>query len=234
MLVVEDEEVAAEAHATYVGRVPGFELAGVARSAGEAVRLLARDEAVDLILLDMHLPDGHGLGLLQRLRAEGRPVDVIAVTSARDTEVVRRAVSQGVVLYLLKPFTFAGFRVKLDHYADYLRQLDAQRTTLSQTELDSMMASLRPTAADAELPKGLSAGTLELVRESLASVGAASAAEVAERTGTARVTARRYLEYLVDAGLARRQARYGGGTGRPELEYRYLPDPHHNRPPDLR
>ncbi len=62
VLVVEDEEVAAEAHATYVGRVPGFELAGVARSAGEAVRLLARDEAVDLILLDMHLPDGHGLG----------------------------------------------------------------------------------------------------------------------------------------------------------------------------
>ena len=38
VLVVEDEEVAAEAHATYVGRVPGFELAGVARSAGEALR----------------------------------------------------------------------------------------------------------------------------------------------------------------------------------------------------
>ena len=34
VLVVEDEEVAAEAHATYVGRVPGFELGGVARSAG--------------------------------------------------------------------------------------------------------------------------------------------------------------------------------------------------------
>ena len=48
-----------------------------------------------------------------------------------------------------------------------------------------------------------------------------------------RVTTRRYLEYLVDAGLARRQARYGG-AGRPELEYRWLPDPHHNRPPDLR
>jgi response regulator of citrate/malate metabolism len=48
-----------------------------------------------------------------------------------------------------------------------------------------------------------------------------------------RVTTRRYLEYLVDAGLARRQARYGG-TGRPELEYRWLPDPHYNRPPDLR
>ena len=124
VLVVEDEEVAADAHATYVGRLAGFELAGVARSAGEAVRLLNADPSVDLILLDMHLPDGHGLGLLQRLRAEGRQVDVIAVTSARDTEVVRRAVSQGVVLYLLKPFTFATFRGKLEQYAEFRSRLE--------------------------------------------------------------------------------------------------------------
>ena len=64
-------------------------------------------------------------------------------------------------------------------------------------------------------------------------VGARSAAELAGALGMSRVTTRRYLEYLVDAGLARRQARYGG-AGRPEFEYRWLPDPHHNRPPDLR
>ena len=88
VLVVEDEELAAEAHATYVGRVAGFTLAGVARSAGEAARFLAKNE-VDLLLLDMHLPDGHGLGLVQRLRGSGRMVDVIAVTSARDAQYYR-------------------------------------------------------------------------------------------------------------------------------------------------
>ena len=41
VLVVEDEQLAAEAHAAYVGRVDGFEVAGVARSAGEAARFLA-------------------------------------------------------------------------------------------------------------------------------------------------------------------------------------------------
>ena len=41
VLVVEDEALAAEAHATYVERVPGFELAGVARSAGDAARVPA-------------------------------------------------------------------------------------------------------------------------------------------------------------------------------------------------
>ena len=43
VLVVEDEAIAAEAHSAYVGRVDGFEVAGVARSAGEAMRLLAAD-----------------------------------------------------------------------------------------------------------------------------------------------------------------------------------------------
>jgi len=43
VLVVEDEELAAEAHATYTGRVAGFEVAGVVRSAGEALRFLAAD-----------------------------------------------------------------------------------------------------------------------------------------------------------------------------------------------
>ena len=75
----------------------------------------------------MNLPDGHGLALLQRMRSEGILCDVIAVTAARDVEVVKRAVSQGVVLYLLKPFTYAGFRTKLDQYADYRARLTAER-----------------------------------------------------------------------------------------------------------
>ena len=98
VLVVEDDELSAQAHADYVRRTAGFALVAVARSAGEALRVLRADRAVDLVLLDMHLPDGHGLGLLQTVRADGHPCDVIAVTAARDVDVVKRAVSQGVVL----------------------------------------------------------------------------------------------------------------------------------------
>ncbi|HWJ09230.1 MAG TPA: response regulator [Nocardioides sp.] len=223
VLVVEDEALAAEAHAAYVARVPGFALAGVARSAREAVRALdaAREAGtpVDLVLLDMNLPDGHGLGLLNGLRAAGHLCDVIAVTAARDTRVVRQAVVQGVVLYLLKPFTFATFRAKLEQYAEYRARLEAAPDEVVQDEVDQLLGSLRPTGS-APLPKGMSAETLRAVTAALRDASEElSASEVAAVVGASRVTARRYLEHLADQGLATRGVRYGTGGGRPEVSY---------------
>lgn len=221
VLVVEDEAVAAEAHSAYLARVPGFEVAGVARSAGEAIRLLAADPRVDLLLLDMHLPDGHGLGLLQRLRATGHLCDVIAVTSARDADVVRHAVAQGVVLYLLKPFTFASFRAKLEQYAAYRAELASTQGRVAQEEVDRLLGTLRPSAATAPLPKGMSRESLRQVSDVLrGSDVPLSATQVAQVVGSSRVTARRYLEHLAGADLVTRTPRYGG-SGRPEVEYRW-------------
>jgi response regulator of citrate/malate metabolism len=219
VLVVEDEALAAEAHATYVSRVPGFELAGVARSAAEAARFLHRDQHVDLLLLDLHLPDGHGLGLLQRLRAAGHLCDVIAVTSARDADVVRHAVAQGVVLYLLKPFTFATFRSRLEQYAAYRASVAAAPEEVVQDEVDRLLGSLRSTPGGPETPKGMSPETLRQVTEAVRDAAVPlSASEVADAVGTSRVTARRYLEHLAETGRVERRPRYGG-SGRPEVEY---------------
>jgi response regulator of citrate/malate metabolism len=221
VLVVEDEALAAEAHASYTARVEGFEVAGIVRSAGEAARFLTADRHVDLILLDMHLPDGHGLGLLQKLRAAGHLCDVIAVTSARDADVVRHAVAQGVVLYLLKPFTFATFRAKLEQYAAYRARLATAPEQVAQDEVDRMFGSLRTGAGGEALPKGMSAETLWQVTVVLRGAdGPLSATEVATALGASRVTARRYLEHLADAGQVDRRPRYGG-SGRPEVEYRW-------------
>ncbi|MDX6360218.1 MAG: hypothetical protein QOH37_3272 [Nocardioidaceae bacterium] len=219
VLVVEDEELAAEAHAAYTARVEGFEVAGVARSAAEAARFLTGDPGVDLILLDLHLPDGHGLGLLQKLRGAGHRCDVIAVTSARDVDVVRHAVTQGVVLYLLKPFTFETFRTKLQQYAAYRAELAATSPQVAQDEVDRLIATLRQSPGG--LPKGMSAETMREVTAAVRAAGRPlSATEASELVGTSRVTARRYLEHLADTGQVERHQRYGGG-GRPEVEYRW-------------
>ncbi|MFI6879747.1 response regulator [Streptomyces sp. NPDC050400] len=215
VLVVEDDPVAADAHALYVDRVTGFRTVARAHTAAEARRVLDR-AAVDLILLDLHLPDGHGLALARSLRAAGHHADVIAVTSARDLAVVREGVSLGVVQYVLKPFTFATLRDRLVRYAEY-RTTSGEAT--GQDEVDRALANLR-SPAPAALPKGLSAPTLERVTQALreGSPEGLTAAAAAETVGISRITARRYLEHLVDAGRAARSPQYGQ-VGRPELIY---------------
>ncbi|MEU0669696.1 response regulator [Streptomyces lavendulocolor] len=218
VLVVEDDPVAADAHALYAGRVAGFTVVGVAHSRAAAVRLLERT-GVDLILLDLYLPDGHGLHLLRSLRAAGHHADVIAVTSARDLAVVREGVSLGVVQYVLKPFTFATLRDRLVRYAEFRA---AAGEASGQEEVDRALATLR-TPQPAALPKGLSAPTLAAVTRTLRESGTGlTATETGAAVGISRITARRYLEHLVTSGRAERSPQYGQ-VGRPELQYRWMP-----------
>jgi response regulator of citrate/malate metabolism len=218
VLVVEDDPVAAEAHRLYVGRIAGFTVAGVVHSRAEAVRFCERHR-VDLVLLDFYLPDTHGLAVCQALRAAGVAVDVIAVTSARDLAMVRAAVSAGVVQYLLKPFTFASLKEKLERYARFRDQVSGPGEVSGQADVDGVFAELR--ASDHRtLPKGMSGETLDAVTAALraAADDGLSAAAAAQAVGASRVTARRYLEYLADSGLAQRRPHYGQ-VGRPEVRY---------------
>lgn len=217
VLVVEDDPVAADAHRMYVQRVPGFSVVGTARTGGDAQRQLERTPA-DLLLLDLYLPDGHGLQLVRALRAAGHGADVIAVTSARDLAMVRDGVSLGVVQYVLKPFTFSTLRDRLLRYAEF-RATAGEAS--GQEEVDRALAALRA-PRPAAMPKGLTQATLQAVTEVLRGAGEGiSAAATAETVGISRITARRYLEHLVDAGRAARAPHYGQ-IGRPELLYRWL------------
>jgi response regulator of citrate/malate metabolism len=216
-LVVEDDALVAEVHASYVERVPGFTVAGVAHRATEALELLA-ERPIDLVLLDFHLPDVKGLDMLRVLHARtAAPVDVIAVTAARDPESIRQAIAHGVSQYLVKPFAFATFADKLERYARYRAEVE-HAAEPDQAEVDAMLGTLRaPTPRT--LPKGLNATTLESVRDAVRETGEPlTASEVAGRCGLSRVTARRYLEHLAVEGVVTLSMRYGG-TGRPEHLY---------------
>jgi response regulator of citrate/malate metabolism len=222
VLIVEDEPLIAEAHRTYLGRLADFSVAGVALTARDAMRAAseaaASDAPIDLVLLDIGLPDANGIALASAMSGLRPAPDIIAITSERDLEMVRAAVGHGALAYLLKPFTFAAFRDKLERYARYRRQVEGTGEITAQHEVDRMLATLRGTDSDT-LPKGLGVETLGVIVTALRTTGALSAAEVAEQTGLSRVTARRYLEHLVEMGRVVRGARYGG-PGRPEVEYR--------------
>jgi response regulator of citrate/malate metabolism len=217
VLVVEDEPVAAQAHTAYVSRVPGFEVVATVGTTQAALKTL-QDKHVDVVLLDMNLPDRHGLDVVRAMRASGHRADVIAVTSARDLEVVRSAVSLGIVQYVLKPFVFATLRDRLLAYRAYRDQVAAADQVGTQAEVDEVFAGAR-VAAEARLPKGMGEELLARLSKVLRESGTGrSASELAELLGVSRVTARRYAEYLCDTRLAVRRSRYAG-AGRPEVEY---------------
>lgn len=217
VLVVEDEPVAAEAHTAYVERVDGFTVVATVGTTQAAMKAL-QDRAIDVVLLDMNLPDRHGLDVVRAMRASGHTADVIAVTSARDLEVVRAAVSLGVVQYVLKPFVFATLRDRLLAYRTYRAQVTGGTEVGTQAEVDEVLAGVRPTAG-VRLPKGMSEELLARVSRALREASAGqSATELGKVLGVSRVTARRYAEYLCESRLAVRRSRYTG-TGRPEVEY---------------
>jgi response regulator of citrate/malate metabolism len=208
-LVVDDDFRVAAIHAGYVNKVGGFEVVGEAHSAAEAVDAVDRLHP-DLMLLDLYLPDEHGLKLVSRLRAGHPPVDVIVITAAKDAETVRVAMQGGALHYLLKPFGFQVLRDKLLSYAQMRTRLGSLRDA-DQRNVDRVFGALR----------AHSVHTLEAVEQLLSQTTEdLSAAEVAERTGMSRATAQRYLSHLHELGRVEIRLRYGSG-GRPEHGYRW-------------
>ncbi|MBJ8340385.1 response regulator [Antrihabitans sp. YC3-6] len=223
VLIVEDEILIAEAHRTYVDRVAGFEVAGVAHTGRDAMRAAANAAAagtpIDLVLMDIGLPDISGLDVAAAFTGTRPSPDVIAITSARDLAMVRSAVAHGVVLYLLKPFTFSAFRDKLDRYVEYRKALTAGETAVSQRDIDRAMGVLRSPEERSASPKGVAPQTLdEIARAVRDSADGLGAAEVGLAVGVSRVTAWRYLEKLADDSIVERQTEYGR-AGRPQVRY---------------
>lgn len=218
VLVVDDDVQVARVNAAYVARIPGFRVAGQAHSAAGAIAFLQHTR-VDLLLLDHYLPDETGLALVARLRQQGHHTDVIMVTAARDVATVQAAMRHGALQYLVKPFTFAGLRAKLDGYAALRRTLD-DGGEAGQERVDQIFGALgAASAGPAALPKGHTAQTADRVREVLRGAeGPLSAQQVAERCRLSRQTAQRYLKLLEQTGRVRLSLRYGE-TGRPEHRY---------------
>jgi response regulator of citrate/malate metabolism len=219
VLVVDDDYRVAAVHAAYVAKVDGFEVVGQAHTAADAL-LAVEALSPDLVLMDVFLPDGDGLGVVRRLMERETHPDVIVITAARDAATVRTAMQLGAVHYLVKPFGFATLNERLEVYRRLRRRLAELPSTAEQSDVDELFGTLRaPSASRATVAKGHSTPTLERVRDAVrAASEPVSAAEVAESIGISRATAQRYLNYLERTGHVHLQPRYGA-TGRPEHRY---------------
>lgn len=221
VLIVEDDYHVATIHAAYVRRIDGFEVCGQASTLGSARNEL-RTGSPDLVLLDLFLPDGHGLQLLRESSAgSGSSPDFLVITAARDMQTVRTAMRLGAVHYLVKPFDFTRMEERLVAYRSMHRRLARMGQSVEreaeQAEVDALYSLLRgPTAP----PKGQSPMTMEMIREIVTSSDAGvSAADIAAAVGISRSTAARYLAEMARQDIVELRLNYGA-AGRPEHRYR--------------
>lgn len=218
VLIIEDDVAIAQLHHKYLNQMGGFDVVGIATSQAEAEMQL--DVLTpDLVLLDVYLPDGTGLDILQWVRSRNACCDVILITAARDVDTLQQAMRGGVVDYLLKPVMFSRLEAALKKYL--ARQVELGRVAdIDQGLVDKMLTSAtQQEAANSRLPKGIDAVTLDKIRHLFAKSASLTADEAGEKIGASRTTARRYLEYLIGCGELEADVRYGS-VGRPERSYK--------------
>ncbi|HZB12522.1 MAG TPA: LytTR family DNA-binding domain-containing protein [Chryseolinea sp.] len=111
-IIVEDEPLAAKVLSDYIGEVPFLELMGTFKDAILATEFL-RDQTIDLIFLDIHLPKLKGMAFLRTLT---HPPAVIVTTAYHQYAV--EGFELNVTDYLLKPIEFERFLVAVNKVRD--------------------------------------------------------------------------------------------------------------------
>ncbi|MDP1767753.1 MAG: response regulator [Nitrospirota bacterium] len=100
VLIVEDQEGPRKALCMILS---SFYRIYMAETAFAALKIISESH-MDLVIMDVGLPDISGIELLRRVRASGQAVKVIVVTGRGSLESAEEAMRLGAVAYLLKPF----------------------------------------------------------------------------------------------------------------------------------
>ncbi len=218
VLIVEDDPMVAEINREYLRRVAGLSLVGIVKNGMEAFSFLERQK-VELILLDVFMPQMDGITFLQEVKKKYPEIDILMITAAQSKEKVRKALSLGVVDYIIKPFTFERIQIALTSYLERRRILEDD-SDIDQSILDTALF-MPKTERQGDLPKGIEMQTLRRVQGAAEKMEAAfSTQELADVVGISRISMRKYLNHLEQMGVVHGTLTYRT-KGRPIQLYTY-------------
>lgn len=134
VLVADDHAVTRSGLTTFLLAYDDLELVGQASGGAEAVRLCAHLQP-DVVLMDLVMPDMDGATATRRIREQQPHVQVIALTSFREEQLVEGALHAGAISYLLK-------NVSADELAHAIREAHAGRSTLAPEVAEVLIHSV--------------------------------------------------------------------------------------------
>jgi response regulator of citrate/malate metabolism len=217
-LIVEDDPMVSNINKKFLEKIDSFELVDIAKNGEQGLKFL-REQAVDLLLVDLYMPNFNGMELLRTIRSNGYKCDVIMITAADSPDVVEEALRLGVVDFILKPYDFQRFQSAL-LLAKKRFTLFRSIQSLNQQKIDSLQNLLEKEESEL-LPKGIDPITLDLIRDALHhSQTPLSAQDISDQVELSRITTRKYLEYMVEMNEIKLELKYSQ-QGRPTKLYRY-------------
>jgi two-component system, CitB family, response regulator len=222
VIVAEDDVRIAEIQQRFMEKIEGFDVVGLSHTLEQTQQMVEILEP-DLLLLDIHFPDGSGLDCLKQMREQNQQTDVILITAARDIESLKSAMLGGIFDYIVKPLVFERIQDSLQRYQQYVQKMSSLRE-VDQKMIDILLprggaSTSSVSNLENRLPKGIDELTLVKVRALFSNMNESlGASTVGDTLGVSRTTARRYLEYMVSSGELAVDVNYGG-VGRPERHY---------------
>lgn len=221
VIIVEDDPMVAAINRQYLASDPHFQLDQCFSNGADALAYL-KEHPADLGIIDYYMPVMNGNEFLHALHVNHLHLSIIMITAASSAEEVTKVLSQGVLDYIVKPFTFDRFRQALQKFL-HLRSYSREESEhLSQDQIDRMLSGRSP--LDGPAPdngvKGIQAQTLDMLRTWLGEHPDSylTSDEVAKQVHLSRITVRRYLSHLLENHEIISRMDYSTG-GRPSLRY---------------
>jgi len=221
VMIIEDDPMVREINSKFLKRVEGFKLYKAVGNLIEAKNYIV-EKKPDLILLDVFLPNENGIDFLKWLRSEEIGVDVILITADKTIERVQEAFRYGAIDYLIKPFNFDRFKDSLIQFKERYYEFN-KLCEIEQSELDKLIININGVQKDEGLAKGFNKYTYNSIWKEIEKGDNEyfTSEELSEKIKVARVTVRRYLEYMEKEGQLEKLVEYGK-IGRPQHKFRKL------------
>ncbi|UCH61167.1 MAG: response regulator transcription factor [Anaerolineales bacterium] len=131
VLIVDDHGMVRKGLQTYLKNKPDIQVSGEARNGHEAVAMVEKLNP-DVILMDLVMPELGGVAAIRLIHQRWPEVQIIALTSFQDKELVHDALQAGAIGYLLK--NVAG-----DELAEAIRAAQAGRPTLAPEAVQALV-----------------------------------------------------------------------------------------------
>jgi NarL family two-component system response regulator LiaR len=183
VVIVDDHDMVRRGLAAFLKAKPDLELVGQASNGKEAL-LVCEQAQPDVILMDLVMPEMSGAEATQAIRERCPEVQVIALTSFEEKELVQEALQAGAISYLLK-------NVSAHDLAEAIRAAYAGRPTLAPEAAQALIqtASEGPTIGHDLTPRERE--VLALMVEGLTNPG------IAERLTVSRSTAKAHVSNIL-------------------------------------